>query len=41
VLVIAVPDQFVEHGSVEKLRVLLKIDADSVTEQILSQMEGK
>jgi 1-deoxy-D-xylulose-5-phosphate synthase len=41
VLVIAVPDQFVEHGSVEKLRVLLKIDADSVTEQILSQLEGK
>lgn len=35
VLPISIPDQFVEHGSVDKLRELLKIDAESVTERIL------
>jgi 1-deoxy-D-xylulose-5-phosphate synthase len=35
VLAISIPDQYVEQGSVEQLRRLLRIDADSVTERIL------
>ena len=33
VLNIAIPDQFVTHGSVDKLRAELKIDADSIAER--------
>lgn len=36
-LCVAIPNQFVEHGSVEILRRELKIDADSVTERILGE----
>jgi 1-deoxy-D-xylulose-5-phosphate synthase len=35
ILTVSIPDQFVEHGSVDQLRRLLKIDAESVTEQII------
>jgi 1-deoxy-D-xylulose-5-phosphate synthase len=36
ILTVSIPDQFVEHGSVDRLRELLKIDAVSVAERILS-----
>jgi 1-deoxy-D-xylulose-5-phosphate synthase len=36
---IAIPDQFVEHGSVDELRRSLGIDADSIAQQILGQMK--
>jgi 1-deoxy-D-xylulose-5-phosphate synthase len=39
ILTVSIPDQFVEHGSVDRLRELLKIDAASVAEQILSALE--
>jgi 1-deoxy-D-xylulose-5-phosphate synthase len=39
VLRIAIPDQFVEHGSVEQLRRVLGIDADSVTERVIKEMK--
>jgi 1-deoxy-D-xylulose-5-phosphate synthase len=39
ILTVSIPDQFVEHGSVDRLRELLKIDAASVAEQILSVLE--
>ena len=35
---IAIPDQFVEHGSVEQLKQALGLDAESVTEQILDKV---
>jgi 1-deoxy-D-xylulose-5-phosphate synthase len=35
---VAIPNQFVEHGSVEQLRRALGIDADTVTKQILSRI---
>jgi 1-deoxy-D-xylulose-5-phosphate synthase len=35
ILTVSIPDQFVEHGSMDQLRRLLKIDAESVTEQII------
>lgn len=37
ILRIAIPDQFVEHGSVDKLREVLGIDENSVTMQILGE----
>lgn len=37
-LSIAVPDEFVEHGSVEKLREVLGLDADSITEKIFLEL---
>ena len=39
-LPISIPDSFVEHGSVEQLRAVLKLDADSVVEKILSYRSG-
>jgi 1-deoxy-D-xylulose-5-phosphate synthase len=39
ILTVSIPDQFVEHGSVDRLRELLKIDAVSVADQILSVLE--
>jgi 1-deoxy-D-xylulose-5-phosphate synthase len=39
ILTVSIPDQFVEHGSVGRLRELLKIDAVSVAERILSALE--
>ena len=38
VLNIAIPDQFVTHGSVDKLRAELKIDADSIAERIINEL---
>lgn len=37
VMKVAIPDQFVTHGSVDYLYKELKMDADSVTERILDQ----
>ncbi len=34
-LAIAIPDTYVEHGSVEKLKELLRIDTDSIVQRIL------
>jgi 1-deoxy-D-xylulose-5-phosphate synthase len=34
---VAIPDQFVEHGSVDQLRQVLGIDADSIVRQIRKQ----
>jgi 1-deoxy-D-xylulose-5-phosphate synthase len=39
ILTVSIPDQFVEHGSVDRLRELLKIDAASVAERILLDIE--
>lgn len=39
VLPIAIPDQFVEHGSVDILKKVLRIDAASVSERILEAMK--
>ena len=41
VLRIAVPDTFVPHGSVAKLREVLGIDAPGITEKILLFLRGK
>ena len=38
VLRIAIPDCFVEHGSVGELKKALGLDADSVTEKILAEL---
>ena len=38
VLNIAIPDQFVTHGSVDQLRKELGIDAESVAERILNEI---
>lgn len=35
---VAIPDRFVEHGSVEQLKKALGLDAESVTEQILDKV---
>ena len=35
---IAIPDCFVEHGSVGELKKALGLDADSVTEKILAEL---
>lgn len=34
----AIPDQFVEHGSVEQLKKVLGLDAESIAEQILDKV---
>lgn len=34
--ILGLPDEFVEHGSIGELRKLIKIDAESIAEQILS-----
>ena len=34
-LIPAIPDAYIEHGNVDKLKQELKIDASSVTERIL------
>ncbi len=39
ILSIAIPDQFVTHGSVDKLRKELGIDAESVAERILKEVQ--
>ncbi|WP_024864386.1 1-deoxy-D-xylulose-5-phosphate synthase [Butyrivibrio sp. FCS014] len=39
ILSIAIPDQFVTHGSVDKLRKELGIDAESVAERILKEIQ--
>ncbi|MBE5826480.1 MAG: 1-deoxy-D-xylulose-5-phosphate synthase [Butyrivibrio sp.] len=39
ILSIAIPDQFVTHGSVDKLRKELAIDAESVAERILKEVQ--
>ncbi|MBQ7613759.1 MAG: 1-deoxy-D-xylulose-5-phosphate synthase [Butyrivibrio sp.] len=38
VLSIAIPDQFVTHGSVDKLYKELKIDAESIAERVLKEV---
>ncbi len=38
VLQIAIPDQFVTHGSVDKLLKELKMDPESITERVLSEI---
>ena len=38
VLRMAIPDCFVEHGSVGELKKALGLDADSVTEKILAEL---
>jgi 1-deoxy-D-xylulose-5-phosphate synthase len=37
---VAIPDQFVEHGSVDRLRQMLGIDAASIRQRILSRMQN-
>ena len=37
-LMIAIPDAYIEHGNVDKLKQELKIDASSVTERILEDV---
>lgn len=39
VLCIAIPDQFVTHGSVDKLKKELGIDAESVAERIINEIQ--
>ncbi|MCR5144354.1 MAG: 1-deoxy-D-xylulose-5-phosphate synthase [Lachnospiraceae bacterium] len=39
VLNIAIKDEFVEHGNVEKLKEMLQIDADSITKTIIEEMK--
>ena len=39
VLPIAIEDTFVRHGSVEELRKMLKIDAESIYDRIQDVME--
>ncbi|HHW95226.1 MAG TPA: 1-deoxy-D-xylulose-5-phosphate synthase [Mogibacterium sp.] len=38
---IGIPDKFVEHGSVSELRSECNMDAESVSERIISYFEGK
>ena len=38
VLNIAIKDEFVEHGNVDKLKEMLHIDADSITKTIIEEM---
>ena len=38
VLSIAIPDQFVTHGSVDKLRKEIGIDAESIADRILKEV---
>ena len=38
VLTIAIPDQFVTHGSVDRLRTELGIDAKSIAERVLGEI---
>ena len=38
-LPIGIPDQFVEHGSVNELRQMLKIDAESIAEKIIEEYQ--
>ena len=40
ILTIAIPDAYVEHGNVDKLKQELKIDALSVTEKILGMIDN-
>jgi len=35
---VAIPDEYVEHGNVDALKQEIKIDADSILEQILAKM---
>ena len=39
VLQIAIPDKFVTHGNVDKLREELGIDADSIAEKVLREIQ--
>lgn len=39
VLPIAIEDTFVRHGSIEELRKMLKIDAESIYDRIQDMME--
>ncbi|MBQ7425608.1 MAG: 1-deoxy-D-xylulose-5-phosphate synthase, partial [Lachnospiraceae bacterium] len=39
VLCIAIPDQFVTHGSVDKLLKELSMDAESVAERIIRELQ--
>ena len=39
ILTIAIPDEFVTHGSVDQLRKELKIDAESVADRILKEIQ--
>ena len=39
VLRIAIPDKFVTHGSVDKLRMALGIDAQSVADRIMKEVQ--
>lgn len=38
-MAVALPDQFVEHGSAEKLKEVLKIDADSIVSRICAALD--
>ena len=38
VLKVAIPDMYVEHGNVDKLKEVLKIDAQSVFEKIQKEV---
>ncbi|MFA0778358.1 MAG: hypothetical protein PVTTEEND_002072, partial [Candidatus Fervidibacter sp.] len=40
VLRIGIRDHFVEHGKIEELRALLKLDADGIYEQAKAWLEG-
>lgn len=40
VLTIAIPDSYVEHGSVNKLKEVLRIDADSVYERVMETYQS-
>ena len=39
VLVIAIPDQFITHGSVDKLLKELRMDAQSVADRIVEEIQ--
>jgi 1-deoxy-D-xylulose-5-phosphate synthase len=39
VLQIAIPDKFVTHGSVDKLRKELGIDAQSIADRIMKEIQ--
>jgi len=41
ILNIAIPDKFVEHGSVAQLRKECKIDAESISRRVKKRLEGK
>ena len=38
VQVVAIPDAYVEHGSVDLLKQEIGLDADSITKQILEKL---